>query len=149
MLVLAVARPPAATAAAAKERRAFGLLPLARNILPFTIEVQTSSSGSSSTATLSSSNQSAVQSTGQGSLSAAAGLNLPDIPTSKLFDPLAPRTVSAEVTLSGPQTEALEADLEVQGQGKTADGTALFTPKVSDSTARTPLHWLPPAYMAS
>lgn len=136
MLVLAIARPPAATAAAAaaKERGTFGFLPLARNILPFTIEIKTTSPDTTGTAPASSTSQSAGQSRGQNAAQpSTAEVKLPDIPSSKLFDPFAPRTVSAELTLTGPQTEALDVATVVEGQGKTADGTALFTPKASES----------------
>jgi hypothetical protein len=63
---------------------------------------------------------------------AAQDFELPDVPTSALFDALAPRTVSAEVTLSGPQAEGLEVAVAVEGEGKTSDGLAVLAPKVRE-----------------
>ncbi|KAF8063719.1 hypothetical protein HT031_003574 [Scenedesmus sp. PABB004] len=59
----------------------------------------------------------------------AEGFALPDVPTSKLFDPLAPRTVSAELQLAGPPPPALAVGVAVAGQSKAADGTAVVEPK--------------------
>jgi hypothetical protein len=61
---------------------------------------------------------------------AAQDFELPDVPTSALFDALAPRTVSAEVTLAGPQAEGLDVAVAVAGEAKTSDGLAVLAPKV-------------------
>lgn len=121
MLVLAVARPSGPSASAAKERRTVGS---PRNFLPFTIQI-TRTTTTSVVIPLP-----ANQTAGQAAAQSAADIELPDVPTSKLFDPLAPRSVYAEITLGGPQPEALKVAVAVEGQSKTAEGTAVFQPKV-------------------
>lgn len=61
-----------------------------------------------------------------GSSSIAA---LPDIPRSKLYDPYAPITVSAQVDLTVPDTESLSVDVTVSGQSKDAAGVAVLAPQ--------------------
>jgi hypothetical protein len=73
-----------------------------------------------------------------GSAATAQDFELPDVPTSALFDPLAPRTVSAELTLSGPQAEGLDVAVAVEGEAKTSDGVAVLAPKVQYIT----LHYM-------
>lgn len=118
MLVLAIARPPAAKAEAANTRITARLIPL-----PFTITIGISPGGATSTG------QPQVKPWSQ--TSSASDISLPAVPTSKLFDALAPRTVYAELTLNGPQTEALDVAVAVESQSKTAQGVALLQPKAS------------------
>lgn len=61
---------------------------------------------------------------------AMTSTGLPDVPTSALFDPLAPRTVYAEVAVSGPQPGPVNVTVAVEGQATTADGVAVLAPKV-------------------
>jgi hypothetical protein len=54
---------------------------------------------------------------------------LPDIPRSKLYDPYAPITVSAQVDLTVPDAESLAVDVTVSGQSKDAAGVAVLAPQ--------------------
>jgi hypothetical protein len=66
-------------------------------------------------------------------------LPLPSIPISKLFDPYAPRTITAQLTLEGETAESLLVDVAVSGQAKAENGTAVVAPQVSCATATVPL----------
>lgn len=65
----------------------------------------------------------------RGSAAAAAAAALPTIPRSKLYDPYAPVTVSAEVELQMADADSLQVDVAVRGQAKDAGGVAVLAPQ--------------------
>eukprot|EP00879_Flechtneria_rotunda_P001797 GHRR01001961.1.p1 GENE.GHRR01001961.1~~GHRR01001961.1.p1 ORF type:complete len:2104 (+),score=689.06 GHRR01001961.1:216-6527(+) len=121
-LILAVSRPsPGSTAATAAAAQTDAFTTITKNVWPLNIEVRIpkSNCGSCGAATNAAS-------------FAAMGLQesgLPDVPISKLFDPLVPRTVTAELTLQGQEPESLSVNVTVKGQTQTPDGLAVLVPK--------------------
>lgn len=64
-----------------------------------------------------------------------AGNPLPDVPQSRLYDPLAPVTASAELQLGGVSEQGLHVALKVAGQSKDASsGAAVVAPQVRRCT---------------
>jgi hypothetical protein len=65
----------------------------------------------------------------RGGATKRASTTLPDIPRSALYDPYAPVTVSAEVSLTVSSKDSLAVNVSVKGQSKDAAGTAVLAPQ--------------------
>eukprot|EP00775_Hariotina_reticulata_P009083 gene9083-9253_t len=70
----------------------------------------------------------------QAAVQSALPLPLPDIPISKLFDPYAPRTITAQLSLEGETAVPLVVDVAVSGQAKAENGTAVIAPQSGKGT---------------
>jgi len=71
----------------------------------------------------------ALQERGNAAGSPGRRAGLPDIPRSKLYDPYAPLTMSAEVSLQMSDTSKLSVDVSVAGQSKDAASVAVLAPQ--------------------